>query len=204
MTPQELKLNYSLNNIDNILSLPSEIKSKLLLDLLEDMSCDKNSSTFREGVTLGVLGKTQSKTKLGYDSEDESIEVKPKNLNNNSNKKFDGSGNFSDFTWARHNKYLSDDVKMIVSGFFEGKLIFVLSFNYSSLSFVKEVERQLSNRLPNGDEVNQYVRSIKFSYLHYKDSPSFKIEFLSPSFNTYESKFTKPFFNVITNYESDK
>ena len=165
MTPQELKLNYSLNNIDNILSLPSEIKSKLLLDLLEDMSCDKNSSTFREGVTLGVLGKTQSKTKLGYDSEDESIEVKPKNLNNNSNKKFDGSGNFSDFTWARHNKYLSDDVKMIVSGFFEGKLIFVLSFNYSSLSFVKEVERQLSNRLPNGDEVNQYVRSIKFSYL---------------------------------------
>ena len=65
MTPQELKLNYSLNNIDNILSLPSEIKSKLLLDLLEDMSCDKNSSTFREGVTLGVLGKTQSKTKLG-------------------------------------------------------------------------------------------------------------------------------------------
>ena len=113
MNSTNLKLKYSIGKIDEIKNLDGETKERLLLELLGEMSKDKNSSTFREGVTLGILGKNQSVTKLGYDSDEEPIEVKPKNISSDSNKKFDGSGNFSDFTWARHKKYQNDNVKII-------------------------------------------------------------------------------------------
>jgi hypothetical protein len=204
MNYSDLKLNFSLDNIDAMSSISNEEKNELILKLLTEMSCDKNSSSFREGVTLSVLGKNQSTTKLGYDSDDEAIEVKPKNLSLDSKKKFDGSGNFSDFTWARHKKYLDDKVKMLVSGFIDGKLIYIFSFDYNSDCFVNEIERQLLRHLPNGDEINKYVRSVKFSYLHFKDSNSFNIEFLKPNFSEFEYKFTKPFFEMIVSNEPNK
>ena len=203
MNSTNLKLKYSIGKIDEIKNLDSETKEQLLLELLGEMSRDKNSSTFREGVTLGVLGKNQSVTKLGYDSDDEPIEVKPKNISLDSNKKFDGSGNFSDFTWARHKKYKNDNVKMMVSGFLDGKVLFVISFDYNSTDFVNEIERQLTRHLPDGDVSSRYVRSVKFSYKHFNTSDSLKIEYLSPEFKTFENKFTKPFYSFILEYESN-
>ena len=130
MNLSELKLNYSLGENSKILELDDKTKETLLLGLLDEMSNDKNSSLFREGVTLGILGLKQSVHKLGYDSDEHPIEVKPKNLSSDSIKKFDGSGNFSDFTWKRHKKYNDDKVKMIVSGFLDGKLFAVTTFTF--------------------------------------------------------------------------
>lgn len=203
MNSTNLKLKYSIGKIDEIKNLDGETKERLLLELLGEMSKDKNSSTFREGVTLGVLGKNQSVTKLGYDSDEEPIEVKPKNISSDSNKKFDGSGNFSDFTWARHKKYQNDNVKMMVSGFLDGKVLFVISFDYNSTDFVNEIERQLTKHLPDGDVSSRYVRSVKFSYKHFNTSDSLKIEYLSPEFKIFENKFTKPFYSFILKYESN-
>jgi hypothetical protein len=204
MTTSVLKLKYSLGDLGLINELSEETKTNLLLQLLNEMSCDKNSSSFREGVTLGVIGKNQSVTKLGYDSDDEPIEVKPKNINSNSSKKFDGSGNFSDFTWARHQKYSRDNVKMLVSGFLDGKILFVISFNYNSTDFTNEIERQLTKHLPDGDIVSRYVRSIKFSYKHFIHSDSMKIEYLSSELHDFKSRFTKPFFDMIIKNELNK
>ena len=203
MNTSELKLNYSTGNISKIKNLDNKTIEYLLFQLLGEMSEDKNSSTFREGVTLGAVGKEQSVTKLGYDSDKEPIEVKPKNLSSDSTKKFDGSGNFSDFTWARHQKYQNDNVKMLVSGFLDGKIIFVLSFNYNESDFTKEIERQLTKHLPNGDEKSRYVRSAKFSYKHFINSESFKVEYLRPEITNYEHKFTKPFYSAIIKNESN-
>ena len=204
MNLSELKLNYSLGDKSKIDDLNDDIKSMLLFELLEEMSNDKNSSLFREGVTLGVLGVNQSTKKLGYDSDDEPIEVKPKNVSLNSKDKLNGSGNFSDFTWKRHRKYGEDDVKMVVSGFIDGKLMFLISFKYNSIPFINEIERQLEKHLPNGDEQNRYVRTLKFNYLHFKDSETFKIEFISPIINQYKNKFTKPFFKLLEEYGDKK
>jgi len=204
MNINELKLKFSLGDISSITELSDEIKTDLLLRILNDMSCDKNSSSFREGVTLGVIGKNQSNTKLGYDSDEEPVEVKPKNISSQSNKRFDGSGNFSDFTWARHKKYSNDNVKMLVSGFLDGKILFVMSFNYNSSDFTKEIERQLTKHLPDGDIVSRYVRSVKFSYKHFISSDSFKIEYLTPELVKFENRFTKPFYSYIIKYESNK
>ena len=203
MNSTNLKLKYSIGKIDEIKNLDGETKERLLLELLGEMSKDKNSSTFREGVTLGILGKNQSVTKLGYDSDEEPIEVKPKNISSDSNKKFDGSGNFSDFTWARHKKYQNDNVKMMVSGFLDGKVLFVISFDYNSTDFVNEIERQLTKHLPDCDVSSRYVRSVKFSYKHFNTSDSLKIEYLSPEFKIFENKFTKPFYSFILKYESN-
>jgi|APGre2960657404_1045060.scaffolds.fasta_scaffold10626_2 hypothetical protein len=204
MESNKLKMSYSLGLVDDIKKLDEKTKEELLFQMLSEMSNDKNSSTFREGVTLGVLGIKQSTKKLGYDSDDEPTEVKPKNLTIDSIKKFDGSGNFSDFTWKRHKKYQDDNVKMVVSGFLDGKLMFLVTFNYNSLPFIQEINRQLQKQLPKGDELNRYVRSVKFSYKHFKDSDTFKIEFLSPIINEYEFKFTKPFFKILKINESIK
>jgi len=202
METNELKMSYSLGRIDDIKKLDEKTKEELLIKILGEMSNDKNSSTFREGVTLGILGIKQSLKKLGYDSDDEPTEVKPKNLTTDSNRKFDGSGNFSDFTWKRHKKHQDDDVKMVVSGFLDGKLMFLITFSYNSTPFIQEINRQLQKQLPNGDEQNRYVRSVKFTYKHFKDSDTFKIKFLSPNINEYEFKFTKPFFKILNTNES--
>lgn len=204
MTTTQIKLKFSLGDVKSISELSEELKTNLLFEILNEMSCDKNSSSFREGVTLGVLGKKQSVTKLGYDSDEEPIEVKPKNISSNSNKRFDGSGNFSDSTWARHKKYVSDNVKMLVSGFLDGKVLFVISFNYNSPEFVKEVERHLIKHLPDGDITSRYVRSVKFNYKHFMTSDSLKIEYLVPELSKFESKFTKPFYSSIIKHESSK
>ena len=204
MTTTQLKLKFSLGDIKSISELSEEVKNRLLLEILNEMSCDKNSSSFREGVTLGVLGKNQSITKLGYDSDEEPIEVKPKNIISGSNKKLDGSGNFSDFTWARHNKYVRDNVRMLVSGFLDGKVLFVISFDYNSPKFTEEIERQLMKHLPDGDMTSRYVRSVKFSYKHFIASDNLKIEYLVPELSKFENKFTKPFYSSIIEHESNK
>ena len=204
MTTTQIKLKFSLGDVTSISELSEELKTNLLLEILNEMSCDKNSSSFREGVTLGVIGENQSLNKLGYDSDNKPIEAKPKNISSESNKRFDGSGNFSDFTWARHKKYSNDNVKMLVSGFLDGKILFVMSFNYNSSDFTKEIERQLTKHLPDGDIVSRYVRSVKFIYKHFISSDSFKIEYLTPELVKFENRFTKPFYSSIIKYESNK
>lgn len=199
MTKEQLNMTYSLGNIDEIISLDEKTKETLLLEILGEISNDKNSSTFREGVTLGILGVSQNKNKLGYDSDDEPIEVKPKNLDSTSTTKFNGSGNFSDFTWKRHQKYKDDDVKMAVSGFYNGKLIFLVTFKYNSESFTNEIERQIKKHLPDGDKQNSYVRSVKFSYKHYESSDSLKVEYITPDVDKLEHMFTKNFLNMLKN-----
>ena len=87
MNLSELKLNYSLGENSKILELDDKTKETLLLGLLDEMSNDKNSSLFREGVTLGILGLKQSVHKLGYDSDEHPIEVKPKNLSSKTHAK---------------------------------------------------------------------------------------------------------------------
>lgn len=65
---------------------------------------DKNSSTLREMITILIAAN-------GYKGE-------IKNVDTNSNRKYEGSGNFTDFTYN----------SIVVSGFVDGNLIFVYEF----------------------------------------------------------------------------
>ena len=171
---KEYKLNYTLDNIpDNL-----DTKDVIIYDLLNETFNDSNSSKFREDSTNYISGREASEGKHGYDVDDENIEIKPKNYVGKS--KLNCGGQFTDFTWKRHNKYQNDNVVMSVSGFNHGKLVYVLEFDYNHPTFKKRIEDQLTRLLPNGDEPNRYVRSASFSFIHFEDSNIKKV-YVSPN-----------------------
>lgn len=66
---------------------------------------------------------------------------------------------------------------MLVSGFVDGKLIYILEFPFLERAFVQKLHQQLKKRLPDGDKPNEYVRSANFNYSDFIDSPNLKIVF---------------------------
>jgi hypothetical protein len=183
------KLNWTLNKVtDN-----SDPKDQIIYDLLAESANDLNSSKFREDVTKWLIGLEASEGKHGYDDDTLAIEVKPKNFTGK--QKLNGGGQFTDFTWARHRKYLADDVKIVVSGFDKGRILFVVQFDYSVIA--PKIESKLVAQLPNGDQPNRYVRSATFSYMDWKDS-KFEVRFISPEIGDHSGAITPRLFKLIT------
>jgi len=57
MESNKLKMSYSLGLVDDIKKLDEKTKEELLFQMLSEMSNDKNSSTFREGVSKTSTGR---------------------------------------------------------------------------------------------------------------------------------------------------
>ncbi len=187
---KEYKLNYTLDNIpDNL-----DTKDVIIYDLLNETFNDSNSSKFREDSTNYISGREASEGKHGYDVDDENIEIKPKNYVGKS--KLNCGGQFTDFTWKRHNKYQNDNVVMSVSGFNHGKLVYVLEFDYNHPTFKKRIEDQLTRLLPNGDEPNRYVRSASFSFIHFEDSNIKKV-YVSPNLENHKHTMTRKLYEYL-------
>jgi hypothetical protein len=176
--------------LDSITQL-GDSKDELIYQLIEETANDSNSSKFREDVTKWVVGLESSDGKHGYDDDFEAIEVKPKNYTGKS--KLNGGGQFTDFTWKRDEKYNNDEVVMLVSGFYFGKLVFVVEFNYKDIR--TKIQSQLSKILPDGDVVNRYVRSASFSYLQWKDS--FELKYISPNFESFKNGMVSGLYKVL-------
>ena len=171
---KEYKLNYTLDNIPDNLSEDH----KIIYGYLHEGFNDSNSS----------------KGKHGYDVDTENIEIKPKNYVGKS--KLNAGGQFTDFTWARHRKYQKDKVVMSVSGFNNGKLVYVLEFDYNHPTFIKRIEDQLLRLLPNGDETNRYVRSASFNFKHFKDADIKKV-YISPNVKSHKNTMVKNLYNFL-------
>lgn len=194
-------MNQELSNIIKIYSTKShkelnkylvgkskELLMATLLDLITIYINDKNSSTLREYITVSVAGYQHQETKLGYNGFKQSsfdpgktinCEAKPKNVNteNKTIAKLNGGGNFSDYTFKRLKKHKKEEgLNMLVSGFIDGKLIYVIEFPFNSSGFIKRLRKLLLKRFPDGkDKVSEYLRSAEFSYKHYKNTKKLKI-----------------------------
>jgi hypothetical protein len=155
---------------------------------------DKNSSTLREFVTVSLCGYQHSETKLGYNGYrqntigdkqcTEYCEVKPKNFNTNELEKFkngerkgkparlNGGGNFTDYTPARLYKNIKDNPHILVSGFIDGKLIYIFDFPFNTKDFVSSLSKQLEQKFAGGErKTGDYLRSASFSYKNYINCP---------------------------------
>jgi hypothetical protein len=140
-----------------------------------------------------MVGLRPSEGKLGYDDDFAAIEVKPVNYTGKC--KLDGRGNFSDFTWRRHRKYLADNVTMLVSGFNHGKLLYIVEFPYKSISH--RIESILQKKFPNGDVKGSYVRTAAFGWNHWtKDT--YKVVYLRPTIALHKGCFNKKFYKLLT------
>ena len=182
----------------------------LLTDLVTMYINDKNSSTLKEFVTVAIAGYEHHETKIGYNGYRQSslsgersavCEAKPKNVRTDglSKRKLDGGGNFTDYTFARLEKDLTENPNMLPSGFVDGKLIYVLEFPFCCETFVERLREQVQRRFPNGGVTGQFLRSATFDFRHYEHCDSLKVVFVLSrrELERYEENFTKGFYQFI-------
>ncbi len=203
---QEAIKKYSLSHKEFHSHLLDKSKDNLigmLSDLITMYINDKNSSTLREFLTTSIAGYTHLEDKIGYNGYKQSsykkpiyCEVKPKNIFSKSNKKLNGGGNFTDYTWERFKKDKKANPNMLISGFIDGELIYIIEFPFNSKNFLSHLEEKLKQRFPNGDKKGEYLRSLSFSFKHYKnDNP--KAIFKRKNLTNYEKYITKELFNFL-------
>lgn len=194
---------------DEIFGLSKDCLESSLLDLLTMYMNDRNSSTLRETITVTLAGFTLHEEKLGYNGYRQSVpnkpqefcEAKPVNVRFDEktqkyNRVLNGGGNFSDYTPERLRKDLGLNPRMLVSGFAEGKLLYLLSFSFSCLE--EKLNSLLLKQFPNGTRSpNSYLRSAGFSYTDYKDCCGLDIVFISEELAKYSKAINKGFYSWI-------
>lgn len=206
---------YSMNSHKELSNaLLSKSKDKLIAllnDLITVYINDKNSSLIREYITVSVAGYIPNTSKIGYNGfrqETElggsniACEAKPQNIISNENKrKLNGGGNFTDYTFARLKKNLKDNPNMLISGFIDGELIYVLEFPFKCKCFKDILKKQLEKRFPNGDKKGEFLRSANFTFEHYKMCSKFNVIFLSKDKLVENKKyFVNKFYEFLLKY----
>ena len=168
---------------DNLISM--------LLDLLTIYYNDVNSSTMRELVVAVLAGYQPILEKLGYNGfrqntptgPVEYCEIKPVNVRTDSTakkqRKLNGGGNFSDYTWARFRKHQKENPNMLVAGFVDGQLIYIFEFRFNESDFTARLRERLEHLLAKGDSTGSYGRSVDFTFKHYKDAGSLKVIYIT-------------------------
>lgn len=187
----------------------------LFTDLLTTYINDKNSSTLREFITVSLAGYEHSTNKIGFNGfkhtttgKSIACEAKPKNVSSQDLEyyqsgirktfhKLRGNGNFTDYTWKRFNKDKKENLNMLVSGFVDGKLIYLLEFPFTITSFVDKLEKQLHNKFPDGDKTGYYLRSANFSYKDYIYSKELKIVYCTNYLEKYQQFVVRNFYQEL-------
>ncbi len=180
----------------------------VLVDLITMYINDKNSSTLRELLTVTLAGYKHTEGKTGYNGYRQSVygkplmcEAKPKNVENGKKRKLNGGGNFTDYTFSRLERDLGANLNMLVSGFVNGKLIYILEFPFNCETFVAKLRQQLSKRFPKGDVVDQFLRSASFSYRDFIKCNGLKVIFClkKSELKKYKNSIVGEFYEFLVN-----
>jgi len=163
--------------------------------LLTVYMTDKNSSTLREFLTVTMAGYKHQTKKIGYNGfkhssagKPISCEAKPKNVSvsdwedyqagkRGNFQKLNGSGNFTDYTFKRFRQDRKERINMLVSGFVDGQMLYLLEFPFTDSVFMGRLHQQLQKRFPNPNnkKPGEFLRSAKFNYAHYINSKGLKV-----------------------------
>lgn len=204
---------------NRLINSSKETVVSLFTDILTMYINDKNSSTIREYITVIMSGYEHSSNKIGFDGTKKigdktvSCEAKPKNFNTEDWKAFkngkrktspaklNGAGNFTDYTFARLLKDRKENPHILVSGFVDGKLLYILEFPFNTGSFVSKLKTQLTKNFPNGkDLAGHYLRSANFDYRDYINSKEVKKIYIlpKPELKDFKNFITKDFYNKLS------
>ena len=210
---------------DYLINKPSDNMVQMLIDLLTMYINDKNSSTIREFITVTLAGYMHKESKIGYNGFKQDVfisgqtincEAKPKNFNteefnkykrkerSTSPAKLNGSGNFSDYTPERLIKNLNEkDLNMLVSGFVDGKLIYIIEFPFVCENFINNLKNKLNKWLSKleGSKTRkgQFLRSADFTYKDFFECKNLKISYIlsKKELEEYKSSISKDFYNFL-------
>lgn len=197
----------------------------MLVDLLTIYINDKNSSTIREFITVTLAGYQHLEAKIGYNGfkQDTFVpgrtikcEAKPKNIDTAEFEKYQrgerktkpaklsGGGNFTDYTAKRLKKDIRErNLNMLISGFVDGKLIYIIEFPFNSPDFVKNLWKKIKrwqNKLKGSRTTKgQFLRSADFDYRDYISSPGLKVVYLlgKSELKQYQPYITNGFFEFL-------
>lgn len=169
---------------DDLLNKSKSNLVAMLLDLLTAYYNDLNSSTLRETVVVKLAGYLPQLEKLGYNgyrhdaitNQKIFCEVKPKNVRANSpkDKKLNGGGNFTDYTWGKLERHQKENPKMLVAGFVDARLIYIFKFDFNEEEFIARLKEQLTRHFPDGDVTSRWLRSAGFSFRNFKNAKTLK------------------------------
>ena len=189
-------------------------------DLLTNYINDKNSSTLREYITTCMCNYEHCEAKIGYNGyrqsaisgRNEFCEVKPKNIDSREVEKYrnkerkgkpallNAGGNFTDYTWDRFEKDKKENPNMLISGFVDGKLIYIFEFPFNTKHFVDNLAKQLEKKFPNGiRKSNDFLRSANFDYRNFIDSKNCKLAYVldKKDLEKYKSYLNVKFYEVL-------
>jgi len=184
----------------------------VLIDLITIYINDKNSSTLREFITVTLAGYKHTEGKIGYNGYKQNVygkplkcEAKPQNIRSDGKRKLNGGGNFTDYTHERLERDLQENLNMLVSGFIDGKLIYILEFPFKCESFVSKLKQQLNKRFPKGDIQGQFLRSARFDYRNFINCEDLKVIFCLPKseLEKYKNNIVKGFYNFLLGVAPD-
>ena len=161
----------------------------IIMDLLTTYINDKNSSTLREFLTVSLAGYEHEQKKIGYNGfrqssidvgKIEKCEAKPKNIDTEKKSKLSGNGNFTDYTFKRLAKDENEKgLNMLVSGFVEGRLIYVLEFPFAYKKFIDNLKLKLEKHFPDRKDVSgRYLRGANFSYKNFVECKELRVVFI--------------------------
>ena len=194
-------------------SLTKKTLIATLLDLITIYLNDKNSSKIREMITAWIAGYETSHEKLGYNGFKLEIdtgnkvfgEIKPQNTEN-IKRKLKGGGNFSDYTPERFKNDLKNNPNIIVSGFVNGFLIYILEIPFECLSECLKQQLKKKFGLKLQRKSGEYLRSAIFSFKDYKKCKNIKLIYLNQQnlqkFQDYLSKDFLCFLNDLAQKET--
>jgi len=175
-----------------------ECKDNLMFSLMDKVFNDTTSSIFREVVTVHLSGYKHLTTKHGYDgkNEQESCEAKPENAfikpNGDKNKKLSGHGTFNDYTLKKHKENMKENPRMVISGWVNGNLLFILGFPFTYKDFSDIILKRLNDKIQKGKRT-----SIGFTYNSYKKCQDIEILYYRKNISDYKDWFTVPMYEFL-------
>ena len=184
----------------------------VLVDLITMYINDKNSSTLREFLSVTIAGYNHTEGKIGYNGYKQNVygkplmcEAEPKNVRSGSRRKLNGGGNFTDYTPERLKRNRRENLNMVVSGYVDGKLIYIIEFPFHCSAFVKKLKKQIRKRFPEGDVTGQFLRSANFDYRDYINCKETKIIFLlsKPELEKYKGNIVRDFYKFLLEVAPD-
>lgn len=220
----DLELYQYLNNysLHSILASPENSQSDINQKKSERLA--SKDVDWPEIHTVTMAGFIHNQNRHGFDGFDDvrakSCEVKSssKIINKELLRKFvagqinqrnefidnpiDGRGVFSLFTHDAYNKYMSEDVSMLISAYINGVLMFIIEFPFSHYTFERHIKRMLERSLPNGDKPGR-AKTISFGYNQYKDCTDAKLIYVTHDANRkiLKGSCSKHFYSYLVSLE---